>query len=157
RLRDARARARPAHVPEARPVPGEAPARHRQPHGERMAPGPEPPHRGSDPGRSMNPSVASMGRAAVACALTLALGALPAEAGRRRPVAAPAPDQPWADAPAGTPLATPAKLPLARTPVEPRRLALTRAALEHARGNDAAVVAILEPLGMERAAAFPDA
>src|SRR5262249_5387647 len=85
------------------------------------------------------------------------LGALPAEAGKRKPVAAPAPDQPSADAPVGTPLATPAKLPLARTPVEPRRLALTRAALEHARGNDAAVVAILEPLGMERAAAFPDA
>src|SRR4029077_17779777 len=76
---------------------------------------------------------------------------------RRKPDAAPAPDPPSAAAPAGTPLSTPAKLPLARTPVEPRRLALTRAALEHARGNDAAVVAILEPLGLERSAAFPDA
>src|SRR5262249_22970556 len=55
------------------------------------------------------------------------------------------------------PLATPAKLTATRTPVDPRRHALTRAALEHARGDAAAVVATLAPLGLESAPYFADA
>ncbi len=88
-----------------------------------------------------------MGRTAVACALALAVLAAPAGARRR-------------DAPAPPPPAVvsgPQPLPLTRDAVDPTRLALQRAALEHARGDFAAVVASLAPLELETSPPFAEA
>ena len=92
-----------------------------------------------------------MGRAAVACALALALLAPAARAARReKPPAAP----PVAEvvAPSG-----PRPLPLTSESMDPRRLALARAAAAHAAGDFAGVARALEPLALETHPAFPDA
>ena len=89
-----------------------------------------------------------MGRIAAACALVLSTGVLCAHAARREP----APTLPDTSI-----VRASAALPLAVDPADARRLALSRAAFEHAGGDWAAVVRQLAPLGLERGTPLPDA
>jgi TolA-binding protein len=95
-----------------------------------------------------------MGRAAAACALALAVMAPPAHGAHRAKPDAPPPPDPVV---VGASL----PLPLAHAPMDAQRLALTRAAFAHARGDLAGVVHALEPLALEArsgtAPPFPDA
>jgi len=96
-----------------------------------------------------------MRRTAVACALALSVAAGPA-AGKRsavKPAVPPAPAATTATAPA-----PPTFIPARAESTTTARLALQRAAFEHARGDDAAVLAALAPLRLEtgRASVDPD-
>lgn len=94
-----------------------------------------------------SPTFDRMGRIAAACALVLCTGVPLAHA--RRDSAPPAPDT--------TIVRGSASLPLARETNDVKRLALSRAAFEHARGDWAAVARELAPLALERTAPFTDA
>jgi outer membrane protein assembly factor BamD (BamD/ComL family) len=87
------------------------------------------------------------------CALALCAAAFPAQAGR------PARAQAVPSTPAAADVSTMVSqsLALSQESMDPRRLALTRAAFEHARGDFAAVAAALEPLALESSPPFPDA
>ena len=107
----------------------------------------------------MTRRVPGMGRAAVACAPVLLAGLLvgdPAHAARP-PKAAPASPVPAPAVAAAPADPSPARLAATPAPVDPRRYALTRAALEHARGDWTAVVATLAPLALETSPPFADA
>ena len=92
-----------------------------------------------------------MGRHAVACALAMGMAALPAHAAQHvRP-------EPAAQTVDSAAVRASQPLPLSHDHVDARRLALTRAAFEHARGDLAAVVRALEPLALEANPPFPDA
>ena len=102
----------------------------------------------------MNRTAPGMGRAAVACCTALLVSALAARDAQAARHPKPAPSGP---AVAEAPLAATARLTPTRTPVDARHYMLTRAALEHAHGDYAAVVATLAPLSLESSPPFPDA